>query len=162
ERGSGFGHEPEYRLRFPAPADAVMAAAEELVTDPVVKLLVRHPELDSDELMAKARAVVGELAAVTHSSADGLVEIADAGVSKAVALQDLAAERELGADDVIAFGDMPNDLPLLEWAGWGVAVANAHPDVRELADEVTASNDDDGVAQVLERLVHGTGVPCLW
>ena len=47
---------------------------------------------------------------------------------------------------------MPNDLPMLEWVGHAVAVANAHPEVLALADEVTASNDDDGVAQVLERL----------
>jgi len=53
---------------------------------------------------------------------------------------------------VIAFGDMPNDLPMLAWAGYAVAVANAHPDVIATADEVTASNDEAGVARVLERL----------
>jgi hydroxymethylpyrimidine pyrophosphatase-like HAD family hydrolase len=52
----------------------------------------------------------------------------------------------------MAFGDMPNDLPMLEWAGYSVAVANAHPEVLAVADEVTASNDDAGVARVLERL----------
>ena len=46
---------------------------------------------------------------------------------------------------------MPNDLPMLSWAGHAVAMANAHPEVQEAADEVTASNDDDGVAVVLER-----------
>jgi hydroxymethylpyrimidine pyrophosphatase-like HAD family hydrolase len=54
---------------------------------------------------------------------------------------------------VIAFGDMPNDLQLLGWAGHGVAVANAHPTLLEAADEVTASNDDDGVAIVIERVL---------
>ena len=54
----------------------------------------------------------------------------------------------------MAFGDYPNDLPMLEWAGHAVAVANAHPDVIEVADEVTASHDDDGVALVLERLAQ--------
>jgi hydroxymethylpyrimidine pyrophosphatase-like HAD family hydrolase len=53
---------------------------------------------------------------------------------------------------VIAFGDMPNDLPLLAWAGRAIAVANAHPEVLDAVDEVTASNDDDGVALVLETL----------
>jgi hydroxymethylpyrimidine pyrophosphatase-like HAD family hydrolase len=56
---------------------------------------------------------------------------------------------------VVAFGDMPNDLPMLGWAGHAVAVANAHPDVLAAADEITASNDDDGVAQVIERLLPG-------
>jgi hydroxymethylpyrimidine pyrophosphatase-like HAD family hydrolase len=51
----------------------------------------------------------------------------------------------------VAFGDMPNDLPMLAWAGHGVAVANAHPEVLAIAAEVTGRNDDDGVAQVLER-----------
>jgi hydroxymethylpyrimidine pyrophosphatase-like HAD family hydrolase len=62
----------------------------------------------------------------------------------------------LGVDpaDVLVFGDMPNDLPMFEWAGWArVAVANAHPDVRAAADEVTLRNDDDGVAVYLDRLL---------
>ncbi len=53
---------------------------------------------------------------------------------------------------MIAFGDMPNDLPMLRWAGYGVAVANAHPQVLAAADEITAANDEAGVARVLERL----------
>jgi hydroxymethylpyrimidine pyrophosphatase-like HAD family hydrolase len=73
-------------------------------------------------------------------------------VTKATTLAGLVAERGLGAADVVAFGDMLNDLDLLVWAGHGVAVSNAHPDVLAVADEITASNDDDGVAQVLERL----------
>ena len=63
----------------------------------------------------------------------------------------LAAEHGVEAADVVAFGDMPNDLPMLAWAGHAVAVANAHPEVLAAADEVTGSNDDDGVASVLER-----------
>jgi 3-deoxy-D-manno-octulosonate 8-phosphate phosphatase KdsC-like HAD superfamily phosphatase len=60
----------------------------------------------------------------------------------------------LGPEDVVAFGDMPNDLAMLEWAGRGVAVANAHPDVLAAADEITLSHLDDGVAATLERLLH--------
>jgi hydroxymethylpyrimidine pyrophosphatase-like HAD family hydrolase len=82
-----------------------------------------------------------------------LVEISGAGVSKAFALEELATERGIPPEAVVAFGDMPNDLPMLTWAGHGVAVANAHPDVLEVAHEVTASNDDDGVAIVLERIL---------
>jgi hydroxymethylpyrimidine pyrophosphatase-like HAD family hydrolase len=65
----------------------------------------------------------------------------------------LATEHGIGASEVVAFGDMPNDLPMLVWAGHAVAVANAHPDVLAVADEVTASNDDDGVAVVVERVL---------
>jgi hydroxymethylpyrimidine pyrophosphatase-like HAD family hydrolase len=55
------------------------------------------------------------------------------------------------AEGVVAFGDMPNDVPMLQWAGLGVAMGNAHPDAVAAANEVTASNDDDGLARVLER-----------
>ncbi len=81
-----------------------------------------------------------------------MLEISAAGVSKATALARLCEQRDIDRRDVIAFGDMPNDLPMLAWAGHAVAVANAHPDVRAAADEVTASNDESGVALVLERL----------
>ena len=55
------------------------------------------------------------------------------------------------ASQIVAFGDMPNDIPMLNLAGRGVAVENAHPDAKAAADEVTATNWDDGVAKVLER-----------
>jgi hydroxymethylpyrimidine pyrophosphatase-like HAD family hydrolase len=61
---------------------------------------------------------------------------------------------EIAASEVIAFGDMPNDLPMLRWAGYSVAVANAHPLVQEEANEITLSNVEDGVALVLERLLR--------
>jgi hydroxymethylpyrimidine pyrophosphatase-like HAD family hydrolase len=72
-------------------------------------------------------------------------------VSKASALATLAEEHGIDAADAVAFGDMPNDLPMLAWAGLGIAVANAHPEVLAAADEVVASNDDDGVAETLAR-----------
>jgi hydroxymethylpyrimidine pyrophosphatase-like HAD family hydrolase len=118
-----------------------------------VKLLLRHADLMADELLQRARGLVGHLAELSHSnSADSLLEIAAAGVSKASALTRVCAEHGIASADVVAFGDMPNDLPMLRWAGHAVAVANAHADLLAAADEVTASNDDAGVARVLERL----------
>jgi hydroxymethylpyrimidine pyrophosphatase-like HAD family hydrolase len=73
------------------------------------------------------------------------------GITKATGLEEVARPYEITADDVVAFGDMPNDVPMLRWAGLGVAMGNAHPDAIEAADEVTATNADDGVARVLER-----------
>ena len=148
----GFGHEPAYRPRW-STEGATVAHVDELLGEPLAKLLARHDDLDSDALLAAAREVVtDELATLTHSSADGLLEISAVGVSKATTLAALCAERDLHSADAIAFGDMPNDLPMLDWAGYSVAVANAHPDVIAVVDEVTSSNDDDGVAVVLERL----------
>ena len=149
---SEFGHEPAYRPRWPTDG-ALVADMEALLSRPLAKLLARHDGLDSDELLARAREVVDEATAtMTHSSRDGLLEISAAGISKATTLAEVVARTSHAASDVVAFGDMPNDLPMLAWAGHSVAVANAHPDVLALVDEVTASNDDDGVALVLERL----------
>jgi len=148
----GFAHEPGYRPRWTV-TEAPVADVDALLSGSLVKLLARHEDLGSDELLAAATAAVGvEKATLTHSSRDGLLEISAAGVSKATTLAALCVEHGHGAEHVVAFGDMPNDLPMLAWAGHSVAVANAHPDVLAAVDEVTASNDDDGVALVLERL----------
>jgi len=94
-----------------------------------------------------------ERAIVAYSGAGGLAEISAPGVTKAAGLESWCEELGLDAADVWAFGDMPNDLPMIAWAGRSFAVANAHPDVLAAADHVCPSNDEDGVAQILERLV---------
>ena len=148
---SGFAHEPAYRPRWDSNDPVTQAPVEELLAAGVVKLLARHEDMGADALLAAARAAVGDGATLTHSSSDGLLEVSAAGVSKATGLACLAASYGVEAADVLAFGDMPNDLPMMAWAGRAVAVGNAHPEVLAAADEVTGRNDDDGVAQVLER-----------
>jgi Cof subfamily protein (haloacid dehalogenase superfamily) len=148
----GFAHEPGYRPRWDSSDPITQGPVEQLLTPDVVKLLARHEDLGSDELLAAARSAVQERAELTHSSSDGLLEISAVGVSKASGLATVCAGLGVPAAEVVAFGDMPNDLPMLAWAGTGVAVANAHPEVLAAADEVTGSNDDDGVADYLNRL----------
>jgi hypothetical protein len=122
-------------------------------TAPVAKMLARHEGYTSDDLLAAARRALPDgVASATHSSINGLLEINGYGVTKASTLARFLAGRGFTASDVIAFGDMPNDVEMLAWAGHSVAVANAHAEVLAVVDEVTASNDDDGVAIVLERL----------
>ena len=152
----GFAHEPSYRPRWDSTDARTEAPIEELLTDDVVKLLARHEEIGSDDLLAAALATGASGATFTHSSSDGLLEMSAEGVSKASGLASFAAEVGVGAEDVVAFGDMPNDLPMLTWAGYGVAVANAHPEVLEVADHITGSNDDDGVAMLLDRWFPST------
>ncbi|MDE9366330.1 HAD family hydrolase [Luteipulveratus sp. YIM 133132] len=136
------------------PADLLVEEMERLPAQIVVgKLLGRHPGLDPQEFLDQVVAAVGEEAVVAFSGAEGLAEMSPVGVSKAIALERWCAERGLGPDDVWAFGDMPNDLPMLDWAGTSYAVANAHPEVLAAADRRCASNAEDGVAQVLEALV---------
>ncbi|MCU1587309.1 MAG: yigL, partial [Frankiales bacterium] len=139
------------RPRWDSADPRITTTIEELFQDDVVKLLARHPSLGPDEFLEQATAVIGDAVTVTHSSTDGLLEISAQGISKATGLALVAERQGVSAEEVVAFGDMPNDLPMLEWAGLGIAVANAHPWVLAAADEVTASNDDDGVAEALAR-----------
>jgi len=147
---SQFVAEPDYRHAW-AGADHAIAARPELLVRPAVKMLVRCPQLSSDAMIAALAPVVGDAADLTFSHPRGLVEISPPRVTKATGLAEVAARFGVAAADVIAFGDMPNDLEMLRWAGHGVAMGNAHPVLLEVADEVTASNADDGLALVLER-----------
>ncbi len=154
ERLAGFATESAYRGPHPLPPDVVVAdAIEQTLDGGTVKLLVRSPTVADEEIVARVDRVLAGRAMVAHSGADGLAEVHHPEVSKAAALSRWAAERGLGAADVWAFGDMPNDLPMLDWAGRSFAVANAHPTVLAAADEVCPANEDDGVAAVLERLL---------
>jgi hydroxymethylpyrimidine pyrophosphatase-like HAD family hydrolase len=150
-----FGSEPAYEElrdpRWPRP-DGSFAPCDALAFGrPLTKLIARHPDAGLDDLYAHALALAGEDASVTLAG-NAFVELAAPGVSKGAALAELAAGKGLEADQVVAFGDHVTDVPMLEWAGLGVAVANAHRAALEAADEVTASNDEDGVSLVLERL----------
>jgi Cof subfamily protein (haloacid dehalogenase superfamily) len=157
ELEGGFGREPGWSdgLR-PVRPDVLEADALELITGPVTKLLVRQPEMDFAEVAERARRAVGDDAVVTWAGLR-VVEISAAGVTKAFALERLCRRLGIPAAEVVAVGDMPNDLAMLAWAGTGVAVANAAPEVLEAADEVTAANTDDGVALLLERILAANG-----
>jgi Cof subfamily protein (haloacid dehalogenase superfamily) len=126
----------------------------EALAGPAYKGFAHAEHLTTDELLLVARQVIpADLATVTQAGL-GYVEITAPGVDKATGLAVVAAELGIGPEDVLVFGDMPNDAPMFRWAAWRrVAVANAHPEVLALADEVTASNDADGVASWLEALL---------
>jgi hypothetical protein len=124
----------------------------ELFARPASKLLGRHYGYSCDDLLTRALPAVAGLVTVTHSNSKGLIEAGALGVSKASVVAELAAEHGIARESVIAFGDQPNDLPLLSWAGTSCAVANAHPEVLAAATCVIGSNQDDGVAEVLEKL----------
>jgi len=122
----------------------------ELLAQPAAKLLVRGRE-DSRSLALAARSVGAEEVSITYSTDDGLIEVAAAGVNKGTALAELAARWDVDRKDVIAFGDMPNDLEMLHWAGFSVGMGNGHPDVHAIVSEVGAQHHEDAVAQILER-----------
>jgi Cof subfamily protein (haloacid dehalogenase superfamily) len=157
EQESGFGHERGWFEDTTTVRPGVLEAdALELITGPVIKLLVRHPSMPFTELAERARQAVGEDAVATWAGLR-LVEISAAGVTKAFALERLCHRLGIDASEVVAVGDMPNDLAMLGWAGTAVAVANADQEVLDAADEVTAANVEDGVAQLLERILQANG-----
>ena len=123
----------------------------EIAGHPSTKLLVSRPGMTSDEMAVAVGAVLDTSVDITFSAGSGLIEISAPGITKATGLADVAERLEVPAERVIAFGDMPNDVEMLKWAGHGVAMANAHPAAVEAADEITAPNTEDGVAEVLER-----------
>ncbi|MEU6080368.1 HAD family hydrolase [Streptomyces sp. NPDC047108] len=143
---------PGYRLHGgPLPVTSFDDRAD-LWSAPLNKIYIQHPDLDDDTLARAAAEVAGQLVGVTVSGT-GIVELLPLGLTKARGLSLAARRLGMKAADTIAFGDMPNDVPMFRWAAYGVAMANAHPDLKAVADEVTASNEDDGIAAVLERLL---------
>ena len=152
EKTTGFGKEDAFMRRTDLPDDIEVDPVPDLLDAVTVKLLARHEEMEPEAFWAECERLVGHLVTTTWSSVGALVEISGAGVTKASTLALLCDELGIGADEVVAFGDMPNDLAMLEWAGTSYAMANAHPRVLELAERTAPSNEDDGVAAVLEEL----------
>lgn len=120
----------------------------------VIKAFARTPTHHVDDLLEIARQIVPPTVATLTQAGLGFIEITPPGVDKASGLAVVAEALGVDPAEVLVFGDMPNDLPMFEWAGWSrVAVANAHPTLHAVADEITARNDDDGVAIYLDRLL---------
>jgi len=124
-----------------------------IVTEPVLKLLARDHGADVDRFLAEIDDLLVGRASVTHSSSIGLLEIGAPGVTKASGLAEVAASHGISRDEVVAIGDMPNDIAMLQWAGTSYAVANAHPTAQAAAQQIVGANDDDAVAIVLEELL---------
>ncbi len=152
ERTTGFGKEPTFMERSPVPDDLEVGPLQEILDHDTVKLLARHEDHDPEHFWVAVEEAVGHLVTTTWSSVGALVEISAAGVTKASTLELLCDELGVSRDEVVAFGDMPNDTAMLAWAGTAYAMANAHPSVLELADRTAPANEDDGVAAVLEGL----------
>ncbi|MEU4653562.1 HAD hydrolase family protein [Streptomyces sp. NPDC023723] len=162
EQTYGFNQEPEYpKMHLEVPD--VLRPAEELLGpdgpaphEPVLKILAFHPTIEPDAFLTLARLAVGDRANITRSSPSALLEISGPDVSKASTLALCCAERGISHEEVVAFGDMPNDVEMLTWAGQSYAMGNAHPDAVAAASGRTVANNDDGVALVIERLLART------
>ena len=91
---------------------------------------------------------------VTSFAGPLVVNVSPRAITKTLAVAEEMAEASFPAEAVAVFGDMPNDLPLFAWSGWACAVANGHPTLLEAADEIIPTNDDDGVATTIQRLLE--------
>lgn len=127
--------------------------------DQVMQMLAWAPDAEADHMLEIATELVGHQVSVTHSGGMGMLEISPSGVSKASTLETLCAARGIAAHEVVAFGDMPNDLTVLKWAGIAYAMGNAHPTVLAACERHAPTNEEDGVAQVIEELfgINGGG-----
>lgn len=144
-----------YELRLPllqarnlTPPDGY-GDASSFVQDTVIKVLFRHPHLTSSQM---AQALEGLPVYATWSS-PSLLEVMAEHVNKQEALAYLCDKFSLSSAEVATFGDQNNDKEMLAWAGCGVAVGNASDEAKMAADLVTSTNDEDGVAEVLERWI---------
>ncbi len=125
---------------------------DEVLHEPAVKMILRNDALTAAQMYALISPHVDESHAhITYSISEGLLEVAAPGVTKALGVSTLAELHGIDRGRTIAFGDMPNDIEMLTWVNHGVAMANAVDPVKRVADEITGTNNDAGVAQVLER-----------
>lgn len=157
ESGTRFGHEPAYRIgRDVDGSDPALFSglAEEIArNEDFVKMLVQHNDMAADDLMNRVVAVVEDAMTVTHSAdrGRGLVEISAPGVSKASMLVRCCDRLGIDATEAAAFGDMPNDVAMLQWVGFPRVVANAHPYVLGLGYPVVPANVDSGVGRTIQE-----------
>jgi Cof subfamily protein (haloacid dehalogenase superfamily) len=154
----------QHGFDWPYPEPAHLLPRHSVLPDgPVLKVFLRSSTLGQDELLARAKRVVDPAdAEVTHAGL-GFIEVLPPGITKATGLAVALERYGVTFGDVLVFGDMPNDLPMIaavtEAGGRAVAVANAHPAVRAAAPEVTSGHDVDGVARYLEALFLDGGRP---
>lgn len=147
-----------YRPRWEPKVPPRKVSVEEMFdTQLVVKLLARpssDAKFDADSFLAQADSALDGLVDVTHSdNLDVLIEMSLLGVNKGSGLAKVAAQRGFTAENVAAMGDMPNDIPMIKWAGIGAAVANAHDWVKEVADLHLPTNDEHAFAHLVEHVL---------
>lgn len=125
---------------------------EQYVDFPVVKFLL----LDDGDYLAlvepKVKAALGRDYSV-YRSEPHFLEVLPKGIDKAASLERLLTRLDMTKDEMIACGDGYNDLSMIQYAGLGVAMENAVLPVKNAADYVTLSNNDDGVAHVIEKFM---------
>ncbi len=134
------------------PLDYHEASRPELLDHDILRLNARHPFVQPDDMLAvlNASGLSG-----FHGTTSGapFLEIGGEGVTKARGVAHLATLLGVKPSQVLAVGDARNDVEMLEWSGVGVAMGNAVAEAIAAADHTTASNEEDGLALVIEALL---------
>ncbi|HWU21793.1 MAG TPA: HAD hydrolase family protein, partial [Nocardioides sp.] len=154
ERGLG------YRVTAPFPegelggSETVVDDVEELVAHPVSRVIVRDPDAEVEDFirLVEGLGLQGTDYAIGWTA---WLDLAPVGVSKASGLQYVADQLGVEAADVLAIGDGRNDIEMLTWSGRGVAMGQAVDEVKQAADAVTATVNEDGAALEIERWFGG-------
>lgn len=139
---------------WPYPDDLVIQDRATSLAHDVIKAFIRTDKHDPEKLLeVVAELISADVVNFTYSGL-GWVEITPPNVDKGTGLAIVANDLGVDPAEVLVFGDMPNDIPMFTWAGYArVAVENAHPALMALADEVTLSNERDGVAIYLDKML---------
>lgn len=137
---------------------AEVSNIDEVIRDPDIVKIAAFRDVDGQDYQnfLEIKELTEDLATVVRIHSDKtFVDFSMRGVSKATGVEELAELNGVSRDDVFAVGDLHNDVEMLGWAGFSFAVANAHPDVHEVADLIVPSNDEGGVAHVINAaLAH--------
>jgi hydroxymethylpyrimidine pyrophosphatase-like HAD family hydrolase len=130
--------------------EMTLQSVDDLVAEPVTRVIIRDPRASEQDFVELAEKV-GFQGINYFIGWTAWLDLAPAGVSKASGLSSVCERLGVDRTDVLAVGDGRNDTEMLRWAGRGVAMGQAPLEVQEAADFVTATVQDDGVAQELER-----------
>ena len=159
ERGLEWGRDGGWPFVALGPVDrtlpgAITGPVDLHVAQGVSKLICFVDGADPDDVVRLVRQVLDERAEVSTATAPPLAEITAKGCDKRHALEWLCGRFDVERDEVLAIGDGPNDLPMLLWAGRGVAMGNAHATVLEAVPERTQTHEEDGFAAVIETVLQ--------
>ena len=144
-----------YRINKPFPDGEIngrmtVQSVDELVSEPVTRVIIRSPESSAEEFaeMARSLGLVGTNYFVGYTA---WLDLAPEGVSKASGMEIVTERLGMTSDDVLAIGDGDNDVEMLEWAGRGVAMGQAPIAVQDVADDVSETVENDGAAREIAR-----------
>lgn len=157
EYGTHFAAESGFERNAPVKELLQSSNLDVLLADPApaMKLLVKHIGVPTDRLAELAGPIIDQRLTMTVSwmSDDGMLEIAAPGVSKRHALEVVAADLGIDPADIAAFGDMPNDLEMLQWVGHPHVMPNAHPSLLAAGLPVLTPPSEDAVGRKIREYV---------